>query len=118
MIEINAVVDTAFQGALKLLVDQAEAVELDLFQSPYRHQLPTGEWVRFRMGDATVDWLGEARTVTVLVPEKRRHEDAGEPSKKGNTTALIGGELLASTLLSINYCNKTLTIVPCHQDIA
>ncbi len=92
---IQCVVDTGFDGGLMIPAEFAEEMQLATF-GRLAFETVGGARMYARVGLVDVDWLNEVRRIEVIVSE-------------GND-ALIGTELLAETILTINYVARTLTI--------
>ncbi len=95
-----ALLDTGFNG--ELMCDTAVVAPLNIQPSGRIEEVELAGGVKLhaQFGWLTIDWLGRPRRVSVLVAaidEEQRTKRDGEP------IALVGGALLAPTLVLLGY---------------
>jgi predicted aspartyl protease len=114
---IEAVIDTGFDGALKISLDQAVKANLDIVDAQFFARVASGQKVKFYLADGEVFWFGTkmAKVFLVSLPEVS-HEFSPKRSDsetRSEQIILLGNELLQNTILRVDYCARTVTVVPC-----
>ncbi len=103
--EILALLDTGFNG--ERLCDRIVAAEIGTIPSGRSDSVELAGHIKSQaqVGHATILWLGQPRQVRVLVSmaPPARHVD-GEP------VAIVGGALLAPSLVLLDYAAMTVEI--------
>lgn len=92
--EVECLIDTGFSGALVLPAEVVERLGLPVFGYEDRLLTVGGEETSAAVALAQVEWMGEVRSVAVIVKED----------------FLLGTQLLEEAVLVIDYPNRTLTI--------
>jgi predicted aspartyl protease len=105
---VSAVIDTGFNGAIRIHIEQAVAAGLEVVDAQIYLTIPTGERVKFLLCDGEIDWFGEKISATMLVNIRRR-----EPDDTQERSVLVGTELLSRCNISIDYCNRIVALEEC-----
>jgi clan AA aspartic protease len=93
---IECIVDTGFDGGLMLPRTFAEQLQIQLV-GELVFEMVGGTRMLAPVGLATIEWLNEEREIEVIIGE-------------GNDV-LVGTELLAGTILNIDYVAMVVTIL-------
>lgn len=108
--DILAIVDTAFSG--ELLLDEVVARSWGVIVLDVDAMLELGDGSKriAKQGLLTFHWLGEERDVTVqVVPRAAEHDERGA-RRDGEPIALLGTELLANAVLTVNFPAGRVTV--------
>lgn len=95
---LELLVDTGFNGSLIIPSQIANRLELR-FEGPEEFQSVTGEVFLADAYSVEVDWLGDKIRVAVA-------------ASKHVKEAILGGQMLKHCCLTIDYGNRTVTVVP------
>ena len=107
--ELLCIVDTGYNGDIWMSTALAAACQLKLSTVVERAEVASGAEIAVRSASATIEWLGDTRTVLVHVAgpvitavRSRRSEGTGH--------ALLGVGLLRQTLLVANFPREHVQI--------
>jgi clan AA aspartic protease len=93
--EVDCLVDTGFTGELVLPANIVSKLELPVVADTFQLQMVGGEKSVAALAAAKIEWLGDIRTVLVIVKDDY----------------LLGAQLLDGCELIINYRVRRLTII-------
>jgi clan AA aspartic protease len=97
--EVECLVDTGFSGALVLPQELVERLGLPVFGYEDRLEMVGGAETSAALALAQIEWLGEVRSVAVIVKDD----------------FLVGTQLLEDAKPAIDYPERTLTIAQAEE---
>jgi predicted aspartyl protease len=105
-------VDTGFNGEIMMSYTTAQSLGIEIVARDITIRLGDGSRVIADQGLAEIAWLGRQRVVVTLIA-RTSGTDTARPHRDGEPIGLLGTQLIAPDILTINFGAQTLTI---HRD--
>lgn len=108
--DLLAIIDTAFTGELLLDEDIARSGGVLVLDVSAQIELGDGSHKVVKQGLLTVTWFGEERDATVQIVARDPTTSGRRPRQDGEPFALVGTELLAPDILTVNFTTAVVSV--------
>jgi hypothetical protein len=108
--DLLAIIDTAFTGELLLDEMVAQSWGVLVVDAETKIELGDGSVKVVKQGLLTVTWFDEQRDATVQIVSRDPNTSGRRPRQDGEPFALLGTELLAPDILTVDFSAAVVSI--------